>query len=150
MTKDTHYKKRLINHCIAGQEYSFNEVKKAMDEAQREANAYGPPKDRYDGFRNQQLKKKDMLAKQSEQALQNLKALHMIETEGHENVDFGSLVVTDNMTFFVSIGLGLIPFEQEQLAVISTQVPIYQAMRNKKAGDRFSFNGKPYSIISII
>lgn len=150
MTKDIHYKKRLIDHCIAGQEESFNEVKKAMDEAQREANAYGPPKDRYDGFRNQQLKKRDMLAKQSEQALQNLKALHIVEPEGHGIVDFGSLVITDSMIFFVSIGLGLVQFEQEQVAVISTQVPIYQAMRDKKAGDRFSFNGKAYTIINII
>ena len=40
------------------QQKVVDNLKAAMDEAQQSANEYGPPKDRYDSFRMQQLRKK--------------------------------------------------------------------------------------------
>lgn len=121
-----------------------------MNESQAEANAYGPPKDRYDGFRNQQLRKGQLFEKQAEQVLQNIKALSIIEESSMFQVGFGALVETDKMLFFVSIGIGLIEFEGAKVAVISTQVPIYKVMHTLKSTDKFSFSGNTHTIKTII
>jgi hypothetical protein len=57
MPLNTDFRRRLVMHCIQMQERTYEESQKVMREAQAEANAYGQPKDRYDGFRNQQLRK---------------------------------------------------------------------------------------------
>ncbi|MDP3461438.1 MAG: hypothetical protein Q8S18_01480 [Bacteroidales bacterium] len=150
MMLNVDYKKKLIHHCIQLQQDSYQVILTSMNESQAEANAYGPPKDRYDGFRNQQLRKGQLFEKQAGQVLQNLKALNIIGETSLSKVDFGALVETDRMLFFISIGIGLIDFEGKKVAVISTQVPIYKVMHALKSDDKFSFAGNTHTIISII
>ncbi|HOI32060.1 MAG: hypothetical protein PHG67_04565 [Bacteroidales bacterium] len=145
------YKTELIQHLIHMQEAAIDHARKAMDEAQEEANNYGTPKDRYDGFRNQQLRKKDMFAKQMFKAMQYLDLLKKPEiNKPQKEVGFGALVQTDSELFFVGVGLGIIQFQEEEVIVISMLVPVYHAMKSKKKGESFSFNNKPYKILQII
>lgn len=149
--KDQDYKAELVKHLSELQHKAIANAQKAMEEAQEEANNYGTPKDRYDGFRNQQLRRKDMFAKQLSQAMSNLELLNKINLEQqHHAVGFGTLVITDKALFFISIGLGIIRFNGEDVAVISMLVPLYHAMKEKKAGDTFSFNQHTYSILQLI
>ncbi len=143
-------KTELVKHLIQLQETAITNARQAMNDAQEEANNYGTPKDRYDGFRNQQLRRKDMFAKQLSQAGQNLELLRKPEILQPKNeISFGALVQTASDTFFVSIGLGSVSFNSEQIIVISMLVPIYHVMKGKKVGDSFSFNNKGYTIKSI-
>ena len=145
------FKAELIQHLIAMQEAAIAHAQKAMDEAQEEANNYGAPKDRYDGFRNQQLRKKDMYAKQLSQAMQYLDLLKRPEiNKPQKEVGFGALIQTDTDLFFIAVGLGLLQFKDEDVIVISMLVPIYHAMKTRKTGDSFSFNNKQYKILQII
>lgn len=150
MPSDIAFRKRLVAYCIQLQEQTYAEVQKAMREAQAEANAYGPPKDRYDGFRNQQLRKGLMFEKQSEQALGNIKALNLIDEHMKDKADFGSLIITDKLVYFVAIGLGMIDFEGIRIAAISPHVPVFQAMKGKKEGESFTINGTVHKINKII
>lgn len=150
MMKDKTYKINLLNHCLAVQEAALTNARNTMDEAQEEANAYGAPKDRYDGFRNQQMRRRDLYVKQLEKAMLNIDLLKRVDLEKKYNVvDFGSLVITDTTTFFVVIGMGLVSFQNQDVAVISMLVPIYHHMKGKRVGEVFEFNDIEYKILEI-
>lgn len=150
METNTIEKKELIAFCIEEQQQTVDTAKRAMEEAQREANDYGTPKDRYDGFRNQQLRKRDLQARQLQQALDNVAILQLIDPEtAADKIGLGAIIVTDRMTFFIAVGMGMITLDQKQIAVISPKVPIFNALRDKSVGDTFEFNKQTYKILSI-
>jgi transcription elongation GreA/GreB family factor len=59
-----------------------------------------------------------------------------------DRVAFGSLVTTDQGTYFMAIGLGRIEFEDEPCFAISLASPIGQALQGKRTGDQLTFNGR--------
>ncbi len=149
--KTPEFKAELIAHLVQMQEQAIANARLAMDEAQEEANNYGTPKDRYDGFRNQQLRRKDMFAKQLNQAMLNLEMLSKPELKKSQNeAGFGALIQTDSDLFFIAIGIGLTRFKNEDVVVISMLVPIFQVMKGKKLGDHFSFNKRNFKIMELI
>ena len=67
-----------------------------------------------------------------------------------ENIDFGSLVETNDNYYFISVALGKIALEEgSSVYAISTEAPIYQEMKGKKAGESFSFNDKEHKILEV-
>lgn len=135
-------KEFLIEKCKSIQLENINNLKMVIEDAQKSANEYGMPKDRYDSFRAQQMRKRDMFAQQLLKASEQLDTLNIIDTEIEMNsVGFGALVITDKQKLLVSISLGKIEFEGEDYYAISPLVPFYEAMENKKQGESFSFRG---------
>ncbi|OFX26680.1 MAG: hypothetical protein A2041_01010 [Bacteroidetes bacterium GWA2_31_9b] len=125
-------------------------AKKAMEELQQSANDYGLPKDRYDSFRAQVLRKRDLFAEQFQKALEEMDIMQKIDAKKiSEKVEFGSIIITNKQKLFVSISLGKIELEKEQFYAISTQVPIYKSIQNKKTGESFEFNGINFEILDI-
>jgi len=125
-------------------------AKKAMEELQQSANDYGLPKDRYDSFRAQVLRKRDLFAEQYQKAMDEMDIMQKIDAKKiSEKVEFGSIIITNKQKLFVSISLGKIELEKEQFYAISTQVPIYKSIQNKKAGEKFEFNGLNFEILDI-
>ncbi len=64
----------------------------------------------------------------------------------HEKISKGSLVITDNGKYFISIGLGKVKMENEVYYCISTASPIGIQMREKVAGDLVEFGGRRIKI----
>lgn len=62
-----------------------------------------------------------------------------------EQVQPGALVITDKMTFLVGIS-GDFECEGKIIKGISASAPIYEAMRDKKAGDKATVNGNDFKI----
>ncbi len=149
--RDIGFKQRLVNYCIENQQQSLETIQSAMEDAEQEAAAYGCPKDRYDGFRNQQIRKRNMLSKQLEQTEINLRILRNIDfNRTPTSVSHGTLVITDQSCFFVAVGIGMIRFEEQEVAIFSTQVPVYLALKDKKSGESITINGKHYAILQLI
>ena len=74
-------------------------AKKAMEELQQSANDYGLPKDRYDSFRAQVLRKRDLFAEQFQKALEEMDIMQKIDAKKiSEKVEFGSIIITDSTT----------------------------------------------------
>jgi transcription elongation GreA/GreB family factor len=63
-----------------------------------------------------------------------------------DSVGFGSLVATDQGTYFVAIGLGRIGSDEGSCSVISLASPIGQALQGKCVGDQVVFNGRVMSV----
>lgn len=145
-----HLKKNLLNICIGQQQEVVRQLQEEISEAQKQANDYGQPKDRYDAFRTKLMRQIELYAKQLDKAKMLISALHKIPL-GREisSVEFGAIVVTNKQKLFVSAGLGKIEFEGEEFYAISPQVPIFHALKGKQKGEEISFNGIKFSIIDV-
>ena len=122
-------------------------AKQAMDENQQQANEYGLPKDRYDSFRTQLLQKKDLFAAQYQKIVEDIKLFEYVDSKTtFYKIKFGSVVITDAQNFFVAVGMGKVVIDNSDFFVISSKVPIFNAMKDKSAKDTFVFNGKEFLI----
>jgi len=65
-----------------------------------------------------------------------------------EQVQPGALVVTDKMTFLVGIS-GDFEYDGHTIKGISASAPIYDAMKDKKAGDEVMVNGNLFKIEAV-
>lgn len=140
-------KQNIVNNAVNQLEEKIAFIRESILEAQQIANDYGTPKDRYDGFRNQQIRKKGQLSQQLENFIEDLVNLKKIDlSKICKKVVLGSIVITDSQNVFVSIGLGKIVSEIGDLYMISTAVPFYKAIAGKKIGDKVIFNGKTIEI----
>jgi hypothetical protein len=144
------FKKKLVEICIDAQDRVVKHAKTRMDEAQESANEYGQPQDRYDSYRTQMLGKRDMFAKQYCKAMDERNVLDRIEIlEEHQDITFGTVVITENQKLFISISLGKIDVDGEDYFAISPLVPLYKAFEGLKKGDSFEFNGKQNKIVDL-
>ncbi len=122
-------------------------AKEAMNEAQQALNEYGPNKDRYDSFREQLIGRRDMFAGQYQKALADLNVLEKINcSKLNDQVEFGSIVVSDSSKYLIAISSGKIEFDGEVYYAISPAVPLFKVMEGLKKGDSFEFNGKRQTI----
>lgn len=66
-----------------------------------------------------------------------------------EQVKPGALVVTDKMTFLVGIS-GDFESDGHTIKGISTSAPIFESMKDKKAGDKVEINGNTFKIKEVM
>ncbi|MDR5590167.1 transcription elongation factor [Christiangramia sp. SM2212] len=67
-----------------------------------------------------------------------------------EQIDFGSVVETTENYYFISAALGKITLDEgSTVYAISTDAPIYQEMKGKKAGESFKFQDKEQKILNV-
>lgn len=67
----------------------------------------------------------------------------------YDEVAFGSLVATDQGSFFIAIGMGAVELKGERCFVVSLASPIAQALKGLQAGGKASFKGKSYTILGV-
>jgi len=143
-------KKKLIAACFTEIDERAASLKKVMEDAQQSANDYGQPKDRYDSYRTQLLRKRDMFGQQLGKIMEQRVVLEMLDPDKPSNsVEFGAIVITDHQKIFVSVGIGKFLFEDEEYFVISPTVPYCRAMEGKQKGDDFEFRGQKFTILDI-
>lgn len=75
-----------------------------------------------------------------------LKFLVSKEESIHQFVKLGSVVNTDKALFYISVSIEQFSVNGMDYIGISTHSPLYQAMRNKKNNDKFSYEGVDYLI----
>ena len=146
-TEKIGFKRRLVEQCEAHLGASAKNTRIAMDEAQSSANEYGQPKDRYDSYRIQLLRKRDMFAGQFQKTVEQIECLGKIGVEQlHDIVEFGSVVLTDKQNMFIATGIGKLKFENTDFFIISPNVPVYEAIKGKVKGDVVDFRGSKIKI----
>lgn len=93
------------------------------------------------------------LNKNEDQLNKTLKDKHDLlqinATCSYSKVEFGSLVITNMGNYFISLPIGKITVENEDVYCISLASPIGQAMVNKENNETFIFNGNLFSIENI-
>jgi len=147
---DFKVKARILDKCMELQNEMIENISFEMNEAQKSANEYGQPKDRYDSYRTQLLRRRDLYAKQLYQAMKQKDLLDKVDPNREsESVSFGSVVITEDQKIFIAIGLGRIVLSDETWFVISPNVPFFESMKGKKKGDSFGFRDRKIRIIDV-
>lgn len=140
-------KKEIIKTCSDSLENSIKTVRNAIDEILETANEYEGDHDMFDPFKEEMMKKKDMQVDLLKKYSDELALLNKVDkTKITDQIGFGSVVITDKQKMFIAIALGKLQVKDDVYYAISTQVPVYQAMKDKKAGDSFVFNGNKFTI----
>ena len=150
MALDIKIKEKLLAKCIALKEESQASTLAAMNDAQQSANEYGDPRDRYDSFRAQMLRKRDMLAQQLSAVEEELRYLRQINSGNKcTRVEAGALVQLNTQTLYILTGIGKLVIDDETYYVVSPVVPLVLAMKDLKKGDSFTFRGTTMKILEI-
>jgi len=140
-------KKNIIKSCIELLERNIKTSKDRIQEIIQTANDYEGDHDMFDPFKEDMMKKKDLQVKQMNKFLEDLKLVRKADPERiSDKVEFGAVIITDKQKMFVSAALGKITVDNESVYAISTQVPVYNAMKDLKIGDTFSINNNSFTI----
>ncbi|GAB6278959.1 MAG TPA: hypothetical protein PKU86_04915 [Bacteroidales bacterium] len=143
-------KKKVYEEALKTLESAAERTRLAIEEAEQAAQEEVNTLDIYESYRSQYLQKSEMFAIQYNKILEQLDVLRKINPEDEfKNVEFGSIVMTDRQNMFVAVGLGKIKVDGDTWFVISPQVPIFEAMKGKKAGDEFIFNNIKHKILQV-
>ncbi|MGE0088760.1 MAG: hypothetical protein AB7S50_04715 [Bacteroidales bacterium] len=140
-------KKEIIKICADSLENSIKTVRNAIDEILETASEYEGDHDMFDPFKEEMMKKKDMQVDLLKKYSDELALLNKVDkTKITDQIGFGSVVITDKQKMFIAIALGKLQIKDDVYYAISNQVPVYQAMKDKKAGESFVFNGNKFTI----
>lgn len=143
-------KVEIIDTCRKKLLGSIENLQSSIRDLQEQANDYGQPKDRYDSFRTQLLRRRDMLAQQMAKELNDYKLLDKINPDlVLSTAALGSVIETDDLIYFLGIGLGKIETVNGTYYAISMQVPLAQSLMDRKAGDKIKFRDKMITLKSI-
>ncbi len=146
----TEMKRNIVLACISSHKKTIDNIREAMEEAQKGADEADQELDIYDSNRAQLYRKHDMFAQQLQKALDQLKVFNKIDPDKiNEEVTFGSIVKTNKQNIFVSTSVGKITLNGETYFTISPMVPFYQAMKGMKKGDEFEFRNQKFKILDL-
>ncbi len=69
--------------------------------------------------------------------------------EVHDVVHLGSVVITEQQRFFVSVSIERFKCSGVEYFGVSTKAPIYKAMEGKAKGESFELNGRNFKILDL-
>ena len=67
----------------------------------------------------------------------------------HQQAAFGSLVITNQGNYFLSVSLGRVVIETEDYYALSLVSPLGKMLLGKSVGDSFVFQGKEFAVLTI-
>ncbi|SVC65091.1 uncharacterized protein METZ01_LOCUS317945 [marine metagenome] len=143
----------LINTCKKELEKQLNELKKAMDDAQFEANQHiGAMESRYDSFKEEAQARVSGFARQIDTKRRVFPEITRINAKSlHDSVGHGSVVKTDGENYFFSAYIldKPINIDGENYLPISMNSPLGVALEGKKPGESVKIGNDMIKICSI-
>ena len=127
-------------------------IQKAITNAQNAANneTKSTAGDKHDTARAMAQNDVEQKSKQLAEAKKLKMGLAQFTAQSGKNeAALGSLVSTNTAKYYISISVGKVEVEGEVIFAVSPVSPIAMAMRGKKAGESFSFNGRKFDILTI-
>jgi transcription elongation GreA/GreB family factor len=145
-------KSKLYNFCITTIEEKLRVINSVLNSAQTSANheTKSTAGDKHDTARAMAHLESEKNAKQLAEINKLKKVLpYLKDHKSKETVDLGSLVITSNGNYYLSISLGKTELNNNTYFLISAVTPIGKLLTGKKVGDSIQFNGKPIIIEGI-
>ena len=136
-------KKQLHARCVAIVQQRIADSKQAMDAAQESANQEEKSSmgDKYETGRAMAQIARDQAAHQLDEALKLKHVLDQINPiSSSTHIGLGSLAVTDQSHFYISISVGKLEIDGKEYFAVSPQSPIGKLLTNRKVNDSFVFN----------
>jgi transcription elongation GreA/GreB family factor len=145
-------KKKLYQQCVALANERINSIQSAITNAQEAANneTKSTAGDKHDTARAMAQNDVEQKSKQLAEAKKLKMGLAQFTPDsGKGEVGLGSLVLTPDTKYYISISVGKVEVDSEMVFAVSPISPIAMAMRGKKAGDSFDFNGREFQVIEV-
>lgn len=145
-------KRKLFSLCEEYVNEKINIAHEAIDNAQSSANeeTKSSSGDKYETGRSMMQLEIEKYSTQISEGIKLKKVLAQINVNKvYQTVQLGSLVITNNGNYFISISAGKLTFEGTDYLAISFSSPIGQILAGKKANDKFDFRGKNFVITSV-
>lgn len=145
-------KAALVAQLLQHQEQSILETEQAIASAKesRDNESKSSAGDKYETGRAMmqvELENKGRQLEKSRAAKQDLLQLNL--QEAHRVAGLGSLIYTNEGTYFISIGFGKLVLAEQTYYAISLASPIGQVLKNAKVGDCVTFQGKVLEVLHI-
>ena len=106
--------------------------------------------DKYETGREMINLEKSKIAEQISNTAKMILALNSIDLEKKMSVgQLGALISTESNHYYVSVSLGELNLNGEQVYAVSPVSPIGRSLLNKKIGDSFNMGPKSFEIIAI-
>jgi len=152
MTLNIEFKKRVLDLCKKIVVERVQNAEKAMNEAQQAANGEEKSSagDKYETSRAMGHLDREMYARQFVKAKNELLKIEKINIESLGFVKVGSILIANEMIYFVALGIGKLEIDEKTVMVISKESPIALAMMGKKINTSFQFNGKTWTLTELI
>ena len=145
-------KTRLYNLCIAYAEDRIANATQAIQDARDSSteDTKSSAGDKYETGRAMMQQDIDRQTLQLGEAQKLKNFLERMEPDNSsETVQSGSLAFTNQGIFYLAISIGKVELDGKDYFVISAASPIGAQLLKQKAGGKFSFNGKDYTIKAI-
>ena len=145
-------KRKLFSLCEEYVTEKINTAQEAIDNAQNSANeeTRSSSGDKYETGRSMMQLEIEKYSAQLAEAFKLRKVLVQVNVEKiYQTVQLGSLVITNNGNYFISISAGRLNLDEIEYLAISLSSPIGQLLFNKKSNDTFEFRDKKYLIESV-
>jgi transcription elongation GreA/GreB family factor len=145
-------KEKLFKYC---QDYLFekeSELSRYLDNAQEslEGEQKSSAGDKHETSRAMVQIEIDKYGKQLAQTKKLGQVLNLMKPETEtKSITVGSLVATNNGTFYIGIPIGPKKIEGETIFFISMASPIGQLMQGLKTNDTFEMNGKQFTVLAV-
>lgn len=140
-------KQKLYDRCREIVEQRIANAREAMDSAQEAANdeTKSSAGDKYETGREMMQQEMENNAVQLAEARKLREVLDRISpTKKYDSVQGGSLVITGNGNFYISVGLGKITVDDTEVFAIAPSSPLGSLLMEKKAGDTVELNGRKF------
>src|SRR6185312_9724817 len=129
------------------------EAKLAIGDAQDAADEESKSSagDKYETGREMMQQETDRNQAQLNEANKLLIALNQISVDSSPSLAApGSLVITDNGKFYLSISAGALSLNGEGYFAVSPASPIGSKLLGRRTGDEFIVNGKHYTVKEVV
>ncbi len=146
-------KKQFYDKIISILDQRLNEARASIQSAKesRDNETKSSVGDKYETGRTlmqQEVEKNRVLLHKTELLKAELEKIDV--NKKYDNVEFGSLVKTNQHNYFISAALGKITVDETTCFSISLASPIGKALHEKKQGDSVIFQGKEIKIIQVL
>jgi len=129
--------------------HELNEIERSAQESAA-SDTKSSMGDKHETSRELLQQEREMAGRRMAEAIRQKDELERILPDHVLNqVQTGALVETSIGTFFFATALGFITLHDKKIAVLSIASPIGQALKEKKANDVISFQGKEIRILQL-
>ncbi|AEE53018.1 GreA/GreB family elongation factor [Haliscomenobacter hydrossis] len=146
------FKTALHQACLERIDQRIALANQAMEDIQNSANqeTKSSAGDKYETGRAMMQQEKDKQAIQLAQALELRQQFEHIDPAlSFEDIQPGSLVLTDEGYYFLAASLGKVIVEDKTVYVLSTASPLGQALLRRRVGDKIQFQQRHIQIIDL-
>ncbi|NYJ28084.1 hypothetical protein [Allomuricauda sp. ARW1Y1] len=97
----------------------------------------------------QSIEISDQLEEQAHVHAEHLETINKISFQPKETVEPGAVVSVNGRCMIVAVSKPPFKIGERDFLGISTQAPIYSALKGKRAGDSFEFNNQKFTIEAV-